>query len=92
MKIAQVDMRSGHLGRRCCLDLAVWRDVREAFRRDGPALVDVVTDPAALSIPPHITGEQLTGFALSASKMVINGGVGRMLQLARSNLRNIPRP
>ncbi|MGI5226140.1 pyruvate dehydrogenase [Actinoallomurus sp. CA-142502] len=66
--------------------------LREAFRHDGPALVDVVTDPAALSIPPHITGEQLTGFALSASKMVINGGVGRMLQLARSNLRNIPRP
>ncbi|MFB9835240.1 pyruvate dehydrogenase [Actinoallomurus acaciae] len=66
--------------------------LREAFRHDGPALVDVVTDPAALSIPPRITGEQLTGFALSASKMVINGGVGRMLQLARSNLRNIPRP
>jgi pyruvate dehydrogenase (quinone) len=66
--------------------------LREAFGHDGPALVDVVTDPNALSIPPRITGEQLTGFALSASKMVINGGVGRMVQLARSNLRNIPRP
>ena len=66
--------------------------LREAFRHDGPALVDVVTDPNALSIPPRITGEQLTGFALSASKMVISGGVGRMVQLARSNLRNIPRP
>jgi pyruvate dehydrogenase (quinone) len=66
--------------------------LREAFRHDGPALVDVVTDPNALSIPPRITGEQLTGFALSASKMVLNGGVGRMVQLARSNLRNIPRP
>ncbi|MDN3352756.1 pyruvate dehydrogenase [Actinomadura sp. DC4] len=66
--------------------------LRDAFRHDGPALVDVVTDPNALSIPPRITGEQLTGFALSASKMVINGGVGRMVQLARSNLRNIPRP
>jgi pyruvate dehydrogenase (quinone) len=54
--------------------------------------VDVVTDPNALSIPPRITGEQLTGFALSASKMVISGGVGRMVQIARSNLRNIPRP
>jgi pyruvate dehydrogenase (quinone) len=66
--------------------------LREAFRHDGPALVDVVTDPNALSLPPRITGEQLTGFALSASKMVISGGVGRMVQLARSNLRNIPRP
>jgi pyruvate dehydrogenase (quinone) len=66
--------------------------LREAFRHDGPALVDIVTDPNALSIPPRITGEQLTGFALTASKMVLTGGVGRMVQLARSNLRNIPRP
>jgi pyruvate dehydrogenase (quinone) len=32
------------------------------------------------------------GFALAASKMVVEGGVGRMVDLARSNLRNIPRP
>ena len=29
-----------------------------------------------------------SGFALSASRTVLNGGVGRMAQLARSNLRN----
>jgi pyruvate dehydrogenase (quinone) len=66
--------------------------LREAFRHDGPALVDAVTDPNALSMPPHITGQQLTGFAVSTSKMVLDGGVGRIAQLARSNLRNIPRP
>jgi pyruvate dehydrogenase (quinone) len=36
--------------------------------------------------------EQLTGFALAASKMVLSGGVGRMITMARSNLRNLPRP
>ncbi|TDC69635.1 pyruvate dehydrogenase [Streptomyces hainanensis] len=66
--------------------------LREAFRHRGPALVDVVTDPNALSIPPKIKAEMVTGFALSASRMVLAGGVGRMTQLARSNLRNIPRP
>ncbi len=66
--------------------------LREALDHDGPALVDVVTDPNALSMPPRITGQQLTGFALATSKMVLQGGVGRMVQLARSNLRNIPRP
>jgi pyruvate dehydrogenase (quinone) len=40
--------------------------LREAFRHDGPALVDVVTDPDALSMAPKITAEQMTGFALSA--------------------------
>ncbi|MFX4293246.1 pyruvate dehydrogenase [Streptomyces bohaiensis] len=66
--------------------------LREAFRHDGPALVDVVTDPNALSIPPKIQAEMVKGFALSASRMVLDGGVGRMAQIARSNLRNIPRP
>ncbi|MCO5969029.1 pyruvate dehydrogenase [Actinoallomurus soli] len=72
------------------------RDVRDALREglahSGPSLVDVVTDPNALSIPPRITGRQLAGFATTTSKLVLSGGVGRMVQLARSNLRNIPRP
>ncbi|GGZ60453.1 pyruvate dehydrogenase [Streptomyces inusitatus] len=66
--------------------------LKDAFRHKGPALVDVVTDPNALSIPPRISAEMVTGFALSASKIVLNGGVGRMVQMARSNLRNVPRP
>ncbi|MFD9971337.1 pyruvate dehydrogenase [Streptomyces sp. NPDC059017] len=66
--------------------------LRDAFAHDGPALVDVVTDPNALSIPPRISAEMVTGFALSASKIVLDGGVGRMVQMARSNLRNVPRP
>ncbi|MFG2873014.1 pyruvate dehydrogenase [Streptomyces sp. NPDC048338] len=66
--------------------------LKDAFKHKGPALVDVVTDPNALSIPPRISAEMVTGFALSASKIVLDGGVGRMLQMARSNLRNLPRP
>ncbi|MCK8678654.1 pyruvate dehydrogenase [Streptomyces lichenis] len=66
--------------------------LKDAFRHPGPALVDVVTDPNALSIPPKIKAEMVTGFALSASKVVLDGGVGRMVQMARSNLRNVPRP
>lgn len=66
--------------------------LKDAFKHRGPALVDVVTDPNALSIPPRISAEMVTGFALSASKIVLDGGVGRMIQMARSNLRNVPRP
>ncbi|MFF4535603.1 pyruvate dehydrogenase [Streptomyces aureus] len=66
--------------------------LKDAFRHKGPALVDIVTDPNALSIPPKISADMVTGFALSASKIVLDGGVGRMVQMARSNLRNVPRP
>jgi pyruvate dehydrogenase (quinone) len=71
-------------------------DVREALSNalahPGPALVDLVTDPNALSMPPHITAAQVKGFALAAGKTVLDGGVGKMVELARANVRNIPRP
>jgi len=70
---------------------AVRDALEKAFAHPGPAVVDLVTDPNALSIPPRITGEMVRGFALAASKTVLNGGVGKMLELARSNLRNVPR-
>jgi pyruvate dehydrogenase (quinone) len=56
----------------------------EALAHPGPALVDLVTDPNALSIPPHITATQVKGFALSAGRVLLNGGVGEMLELASS--------
>lgn len=63
-----------------------------AFATDGPALVQLITDPLALSVPPTLTGEQLKGFALAMSKVVLNGGVGEAVRMAKSNLRNVPRP
>jgi pyruvate dehydrogenase (quinone) len=70
--------------------------VREALAHylglPGPALVELVTDPNALSIPPHVSGAQVRGFALAAGRTVLAGGVGKMIDMARSNLRNIPRP
>ncbi len=30
--------------------------------------------------------------ALAAGKIVLDGGVGKMIEMARANVRNIPRP
>lgn len=72
------------------------KDIRpvlaEALAYEGPALIDVVTDPNALSIPPEISLEQVAGFTRAATRTVLEGGVGKMFDLAKSNLRNIPRP
>lgn len=68
-------------------------DVRTGLARalasSTPTLVDVVTDPNALSLPPHVTARQIRGFATAAGKTVVAGGVGRMLDMARSNLRHV---
>ncbi|HKM25545.1 MAG TPA: thiamine pyrophosphate-dependent enzyme, partial [Corynebacterium sp.] len=60
-----------------------------ALAHPGPVLIDVRTDPDALSIPPNITWEMLIGFSRAATRSVFGGGVGDMVHLARANLRNI---
>jgi len=64
---------------------------REAFAAPGPALVEVITDPNALSLPPAITGGQVIGFATAMSKIVLNRGIAEAFSMATSNMRNIPR-
>lgn len=70
----------------------VRKAVREALAYDGPVLVEFVTDPNALSIPPTLSIDQLLGFSKAAARTVFDGGVGHMVDMAASNLRNIPRP
>lgn len=71
----------------------------DAIRRSGGSArggIDWVyvrnEEAGAFTIPPTITAEGIRGFALAVSRTVLGGGVGKMLALARSNLRNIPRP
>ena len=61
-----------------------------ALAFDGPALVDIITDPLAPSLPPKVTAKQVKGFALAMSKTVLGGGVGEAVQMARSNIRRLP--
>ena len=67
------------------------KQLEKALATPGPVLIDVVTDPNALSIPPKISAQQIRGFAMASTKVVLGGGVGKMVELARSNVRNIPR-
>lgn len=67
------------------------RDLKRALAMPGPVLIDVVTDPDALSMPPKVTLQQIRGFAMASTKVVLGGGVGKMVDMAASNVRNIPR-
>ncbi len=60
--------------------------VTEAFRHDGPALVDAVVNRTELSMPPTIKMNQAVGFNLWALKAVLNGRGDEVIDLAVSNL------
>ncbi|MGO1638882.1 MAG: ubiquinone-dependent pyruvate dehydrogenase [Ancrocorticia populi] len=63
--------------------------LREAFAYDGPALVEIVTDRQELSMPPTINLEQMRGFTLYTLRTVLSGRGDEILDLAKTNLRQI---
>lgn len=66
--------------------------LREVLSHEGPALCDITTDPDALSLPPKVTLDQAQGFGLTMIKKSLSGHIDEVLDTAKSNLRNIPRP
>ena len=63
--------------------------LRTAFEHSGPALIDVVVNRQELSMPPTVSMEQAVGFNLYALKAVFNGRGDEILDLAKSNLRQV---
>jgi pyruvate dehydrogenase (quinone) len=63
--------------------------IERAFAHQGPALVDFVTDPRALAMPPKATFEQARGYALAMGKLVFDGNSAELLDTVKSNFRDI---
>jgi pyruvate dehydrogenase (quinone) len=58
--------------------------LKQAFAHDGPALIDVVTNPLELIMPPKIKLEQAKGFSVWMMKAVLNGQANEIVELART--------
>jgi pyruvate dehydrogenase (quinone) len=54
--------------------------LQAALKHKGPALLDVVTNPYELSMPPKIIGEQAWGFSLFMMKEVMLGNVKEVFE------------
>ena len=63
--------------------------VEEFLAHDGPALLDVATDRQEMSMPPEIKLEQAKGFALYALRTVLSGRGDELLDLAKTNWRQL---
>jgi len=62
---------------------------KKALQHPGPALIDVVTDPNALSIPSHADKSQAVGFALALGKMVLAGNLEEVVDTIKGNIRHV---
>ena len=63
--------------------------LRAAFAHDGPALVDVQTVRYELSLPPKLSYGEIKGFTLYATRTILSGGGEELVELARTNLRQL---
>lgn len=62
--------------------------LKKALQHPGPALIDVVTDANALSIPSHADRSQAVGFALALGKMVLSGNIEEVVATIEGNVRH----
>jgi pyruvate dehydrogenase (quinone) len=65
--------------------------LRSALDHAGPALIDVHTARQELAIPPKVTFEQAKGFSLFAMRTILSGGGDEVIELAKTNLRQLNR-
>jgi pyruvate dehydrogenase (quinone) len=61
--------------------------LEKALATQGPVLVDCVTDPNVLSMPPKATIEQAKGFALAMTKMAFTGELQDVTDTVMANWR-----
>jgi pyruvate dehydrogenase (quinone) len=60
--------------------------LRTAFATPGPALVEVMVNRQELSMPPHISLEQMKGFSLYMAKSILSGRGNEIIDLAKTNV------
>ncbi len=81
---AQLD---GRLAVCACSSGEVRSALEHAFDTDGPVLVDVLTNPSELSLPPKASLEQARGYSFYLIKEILGGGAGNVLEELGSNVR-----
>lgn len=78
------------------MDIKVWNvdacenvrtTIQQALAHDGPALVNIFTDPDALAMPPKVEFDQVKGFATTMGKLMLNGQAADVIDTAKSNMK-----
>jgi pyruvate dehydrogenase (quinone) len=63
--------------------------VAEALAHEGPVLVDILTNPFSLALPPKLEWEQTKGYMLAMTKMMLGGRMDEVFEMIRSNYRHL---
>ncbi|MBC7390781.1 MAG: ubiquinone-dependent pyruvate dehydrogenase [Opitutaceae bacterium] len=63
--------------------------VEKAFAYNGPVLLNILTDPNALAMPPKISFKQMKGMAMSMGKLMLSGRMEDVWKTIESNKKHL---
>lgn len=63
--------------------------LEKAFLQEGPVVVNILTDPNALAMPPKLEFDQLKGMAKYIGKMMLSGRMDEVFKIISSNYKHL---
>ena len=60
-----------------------------ALAANSPVLVNIMTNPESLALPPKVEFKQFKGYAEAMSKMILGGRMDDVLDMIKSNYRHL---
>lgn len=63
--------------------------IANAFAEKGPVLLNIMTNPNALAMPPKIEWEQVKGMTISMTKLMLGGKMGEVFDTIKSNYKHL---
>ena len=88
-EFAQVANAMGFKGMTIHEPSEVREALQQAFSENGPVLLNIMTNPASLAMPPKVEWEQLKGYALSMSKLILGGRMDEVLDTVKANYKHL---
>jgi len=85
---ARVALSMGMAGYNVSKPEDVLPTLTKAFVSDGPVLVNIMTDPNALAMPPKIEFTQMLGFAQTMYKLLMEGRSKEVMDTIDTNLKH----
>jgi pyruvate dehydrogenase (quinone) len=68
---------------------AVPAALKQAFTTEGPVLINIMTDPNALAMPPKIELKMVKGMAESMTRLMLGGHMQEVLDTVKSNYKHL---
>ncbi|RZJ69300.1 thiamine pyrophosphate-dependent enzyme [Flavobacterium sp.] len=63
--------------------------LERAFAEKGPILINVLTNPESLAMPPKLEFDQVKGYAVAMTKLILGGRMDEVLDMVKSNYKHL---